>query len=216
MLLDAIRNRNCLVGSYLPCSLRADVLTILVADDQEKVEQSDDVASFLAPTTTTSSSPNTKKHTTTTPASNSQGDSPPTSTKGDDTLVQPRQRKRSAPGRSRDDQPPAKLQKRDITTNLSTKDIENLGKKRSIDKPTPSQTNAQTAAYNDRDHDIYPQNAFFNSTGMNPSDPDRSSMIVRGDGEDRVLTATSHETFRGPVTYLFETTSKLQNFFTNS
>ncbi|RYN57731.1 hypothetical protein AA0118_g7614 [Alternaria tenuissima] len=180
--------------------------------DQEKVEQSDDVASFLAPTTTTSSSPNTKKHTATTPAFNSQGDSPPTSTKGDDTFVQPRQRKRSAPGRSRDDQPPAKLQKRDITTNLSTEDIENLGKKRSIDKPfddvipTPSQTNAQTAAYNDRDHDIYPQNAFFNSAGMNPSDPDRSSMIVRGDGEDRVLTATSHETFRGPVTYLFETT----------
>ncbi|CAI9633120.1 unnamed protein product [Alternaria burnsii] len=182
------------------------------ADDQEKFEQSDDVASFLASTTTTSSSPNTKKHTATTPAFNSQGDSPPTSTKGDDTFVKPRQRKRSAPGRSRDDQPPAKLQKRDITTNLSTEDIENLGKKRSIDKPfddvipTPSQTNAQTAAYNDRDHDTYPQNPFFNSTGMNPSDPDRSSMIVRGDDEDRVLTATSHETFRGPVTYLFETT----------
>jgi hypothetical protein len=105
---------------------------------------------------------------------------------------------------------------------LSITDIENLDKKRSIDKsvddviPTLSQTNAQTAAYNDRDHDIYPQNAFFDSTGMSPSDPDRSSIIVRGADEDRVLTATSHETFRGPVTYLFETTSKLQNFFTKS
>ncbi|RYN78265.1 hypothetical protein AA0120_g11051 [Alternaria tenuissima] len=182
------------------------------ADDQEKVEQSDDVASFLAPTTATSSSLNTRKYTATTPASNSQGVHPPTSTKGDDIFGQPRQLKRSAPGRSRDDQPPAKLQKRDVTTNLNTTDIENLDKKRSIDKsvddviPTLSQTNAQTAAYNDRDHDIYPQNAFFDSTGMNPSDPDRSSIIVRGDDEDRVLTATSHETFRGPVTYLFETT----------
>lgn len=143
------------------------------------------------------------------------------STKGDDIFGQPRQLKRSAPGRSRDDQPPAKLQKRDVKTNLSITDIENLDKKRSIDKsvdviPTLSQTNAQAAAYNDRDHDIYTQNAFFDSTGMNPSDPDRSSIIVRGADEDRVLTATSHETFRGPVTYLFETTSKLQNFFTKS
>jgi hypothetical protein len=135
---------------------------------------------------------------------------------------QSRQLKRSAPGRSRDDQLPAKLQKCDVTANLSTKYVKNLGKKRSINKsvddviPTLSQTNAQTAAYNDRDHDIYPQNAFFDSTGMNPSDPDRSSIIVRGADEDRVLTATFHETFRGPVTYLFETTSKLQNFFTKS
>ncbi|CAN9288900.1 unnamed protein product [Alternaria alternata] len=185
---------------------------LFFADDQEKVEQSDDVASFLAPTTATSSSLNTRKYTATTPASNSQEVYPATSTKGDDIFGQPRQLKRSAPGRSRDDQLPAKLQKCDVTANLSTKYVKNLGKKRSINKsvddviPTLSQTNAQTAAYNDRDHDIYPQNAFFNGTGMNPSDPDRSSIIVRGDDEDRVLTATSHETFRGPVTYLFETT----------
>ncbi|KAL1799738.1 hypothetical protein ACET3X_000080 [Alternaria dauci] len=182
------------------------------SDDEGQAEPSEDVAPFLAPTIATSPGPNNRKHVATTPTSNNQEDYSPTAAKGDGTFGQSSQRKRSAPDRSLDDQPPAKLPKRDTPANLATINAENSVKKCSIHKPVddiipaPPQTDAQTATYNDRDYGIYDQNAFFNSTGMDPADPDRSSMIVRGDDGDRILTATSHETFRGPATYLFETT----------
>ncbi|KAG9192930.1 hypothetical protein G6011_11664 [Alternaria panax] len=181
-------------------------------EDSEDAEPSDDITSFLAPTMATPSGPKTKKHTATAPASNNQEDYMPTAAKGKGPSHYIGGRKRSAPDVSSKLQPPAKLRKRDDPANSAAIPAEHSAKEPSTDNsvddviPTPSQTDAQTAVYNDTDCNEHGQNAFFRRTGMDPNDPDRSSMIVKGDGEDRVLTATSHETFRGPVTWLYETT----------
>jgi hypothetical protein len=129
---------------------------------------------------------------------------------------QPSQRKRSAPDGLPDGQRYAKLQERDAPTNQDATSTGHSAKKYFIDKsvndivPTPSQTARQTKVYKDKDSELDRQNAFMQSTGMSPFDPDHSSMIIRGNREDRILTATQGQGIRTYETYLHETTSKLK------
>jgi hypothetical protein len=131
---------------------------------------------------------------------------------------QPSQRKRSAPDGLPDGQPHAKLQKRDTPANQDATSTGHSAKKYSIGKsvndavPTPSQTVTQTKVYNDKDSELYRQDLFMQTTGMSPFDPDRSSMIIRGNREDRILTATQGQGFRTGETYVHETTGKLKHF----
>jgi hypothetical protein len=129
---------------------------------------------------------------------------------------QPSQRKRSAPDRLPDGKPHAKLQKHDAPANQDATSTGHSAKKYSIGKsvndivPTPSQTATQTKVYNDKDSELYRQNVFMQITGMSSFDPDRSSMIIRGNREDRILTATQGQGIRTGETYLHETTGKLK------
>ncbi|KAI4945549.1 hypothetical protein J4E91_007891 [Alternaria rosae] len=182
--------------------------TLSIADEED-ADDADDAVSFPAPTTPTSSSMRTPIQANTPSTSINKKHDSPIATKDSTTSCQFSHRKRSAPDGPSDGQLYAKLQKRDALTNTAATNTGHSAKDTFIrtpvdyDIPTLSQTARQTTVYNARG---FRQDAFMQSTGMNPFNPDRSSIIIRGDGEDHVLTATSGQGFRKGETYFHETT----------
>ncbi|KAI4930867.1 uncharacterized protein J4E92_004700 [Alternaria infectoria] len=137
------------------------------------------------------------------------GRNPKSTLSNSSTPRQSSHRKRSAPDEPPDGRPHAKLQKRDTLTNTTATNTghsaedEFTGTLVDYNIPTLSQTERQTSVYNAKGSR---QDAFMQATGMNPLDPDRSSIIIRGRNEDRVLTATSGKGYRKGETYFHETT----------
>ncbi|KAI4921757.1 hypothetical protein J4E90_000184 [Alternaria incomplexa] len=183
--------------------------TLSIADEEEEADDADDAVSFPAPTTPTFSSVRTPIQANTPSTTvNKKYDSPIT-IKDSSTSRQFSHRKRSAPDEPPDGRPHTKLQKRDALTNTAATNTghsaedEFTGTLVDYNIPTLSQTERQTSVYNAKGsrHD-----AFMQTTGMNPLDPDRSSIIIRGRNEDRVLTATSGQGYRKGETYFHETT----------
>ncbi|KAI4700729.1 hypothetical protein J4E81_003692 [Alternaria sp. BMP 2799] len=178
-------------------------------EEEEADDADDDAVSSPAPATPTSSSVKTpiQANTPSTPV-NKKHDSPIT-IKDSSASRQSSHRKRSAPDEPPDGRPHAKLQKRDALTNAAATNTghsaedEFTGTLVDYNIPTLSQTERQTSLYNAKGSR---QDAFMQATGMNPLDPDRSSIIIRGRNEDRVLTATSGQGYRKGETYFHETT----------
>jgi hypothetical protein len=100
-----------------------------------------------------------------------------------------------APDEASDQQPRHKHQKRHSHEGLETTSTRPSTKDNLISKsdndfiPTLAQTGEQTKSYIDT-NGVSCRDAFMVNVHMRPDDPDRSSMLVRGQVEDRVFTAT--------------------------
>jgi hypothetical protein len=105
-------------------------------------------------------------------------------------------KKRRAPDEPADGQPHQKHQKRDHQANPGTTNTGLSAKDDPTDKqdydviPALPQTVKQTTAYNETDEDVRRKVTFMNDISMHPDDPDRSTTVIRGRDEDRVLTTT--------------------------
>jgi len=118
-------------------------------------------------------------------------------------------RKRSMHDEAPVRQPSQKHQKREHGANMGTIDAGQSSKKTPIDKAnteTIPQTSAHINVDNDTETASHCRSVFMQRLGLDAHDPDRSSLVVRGDSKDHVITATSKSP-DGPV-YFFETTSK--------
>ncbi|KAF1836987.1 hypothetical protein BDW02DRAFT_197677 [Decorospora gaudefroyi] len=115
---------------------------------------------------------------------------------GDDTGHHPGDKKRRAQDEAPRGQPHQKHQKRHRQANLETITTDTSAKGNQTSKPdndstsTSAQTKAQTKAYTHTSDKAHRKFAFMEDVGMHPDDPDRSTMVVRGRSQSRILTAT--------------------------
>ncbi|KAE8826747.1 hypothetical protein PTNB73_08033 [Pyrenophora teres f. teres] len=115
-------------------------------------------------------------------------------------------KKRNAPNETLSIKPLQKYQKRDHEANTGAINTGQSSEKSLVGKPG-SQSALQTIAhiniYSDTETPIDSRYAFMGSIGLNPSNPDRSSVVLRGSNEHHVITATSYP---NGAMHLFETT----------
>jgi hypothetical protein len=173
-----------------------NILTVTVTDaQQDNAEQFD----HRGPTFASSASSPTKKANKPTvagPVASAKDAKSQTAAKEDGMCHHPVDKKRRAPDEPAYGQPHQKQQKRDHQANLQTTSTGPPTKDNHTDKqdydviPALLQTVAQTTSYNNTDDGVRGKVTFMNGVGMHPDDPDRSSKVVKGRSEDRILTAT--------------------------
>lgn len=120
-------------------------------------------------------------------------------------------RKRDAPNEGPSIQPPQKHQKRNHETNTGA--ITGQSSEEGLVGLPGSQSTPQTLAhiniYSNTDTAIDYRHDFMGRTGLNPSDPDRSSVVLWDPKEHHVITAISYP---NSEMHLFETTGKIRYF----
>jgi hypothetical protein len=169
--------------------------TIVTGAKQEDVEQFDDRAPAFTPSASFTTKRG-KEPTVTAPVVSAKDVGSHIAAKENGSCHHPVDKKRRAPDEPADGQPRQKNQKHDHQTNLPTTSTGTPAKDNRIGKqdydsiPTASQTVKQMAAYNNPDDNVYRKITFMNDVGMHPDDADRSTMVVRGRQENRLLTTT--------------------------